>query len=117
LYYLTADGGTTYYLELLIGNYREEDRGLIMEVLRRTEDADQFHGAGLSVIHIYEDHPDRDGTEPLQAVYNKGTCGLCRLNAVEILLKNDALPTYIHEEGLYDCNENIRKLMQNTPGK
>lgn len=113
LYYLTAGGSTTHYLELLIENYREEDRGLITEVLRRTENADEFHGAGLSVIHIYEDHPDRDGAEPLQFIYDKGTCGLCRLYAVEILLKNNALPAYIREEGLYDCNENIRKLVQN----
>ncbi len=117
LYYLTAEGSSTHYLELLVENYREEDRELIIDVLRRAEDADEFHGAGLSVVHIYEDHPERDGSAPLQVIYDKGTCGLCRTYAVEILLKNNALPAYMHEEGRFDSREEIRKLLSYATGK
>ncbi len=71
-----------------------------------------FHSAGTSALKIFEKHLVGDCLALLVDIYNRGSCGHCREGAIEVMLKNNTLPAYIQEEGLYDSNLDIRKLLQ-----
>lgn len=101
------------YLNLLVENYNEGDYKLINNVLKNTRNIHKFHDFCLLVLNIYEKNKTKECIEPLKKIYDKGFCGLCRINVVEIMIEMKILPEYIKQEGIFDSKMEIRELIKN----
>ncbi len=98
------------YLDLLISNYQKGDSKLLTTIVKNCKSEDSLHSIIISLIHIYNANKTKECKEPLEAVYDRLTCGLCRTDIVKILIKNKVLSKKIKEEIEYDCEEDTRKL-------
>lgn len=97
------------YFELLIENYNNDDYRLITKILKSIRSKDTFHSLGSTVLKIYENNKTKECYKPLKIIYDKGFCGLCRENAITIMIENKVLPEYIKIEGIFDSNIEIRE--------
>ena len=48
--------------------------------------------------------------QPLEAIYKKMNCGLCRRRVIQLLIDNNVLSDKIRQEIKFDSNQEVRKL-------
>ena len=79
------------YLNLLVSNYKKGDNKLLNEIANRSDNKDFIHSVGFGFRDIYEANNTKECKEPLEILYSKMNCGLCRKSVVQLLLDNNVL--------------------------
>jgi hypothetical protein len=98
------------YLDLLVSNYKKGDYKLLTEIIARCKNEHDIHSLVDGFINIYKTNKTKECKEPLEAVYDKLTCGIHRTDIIKILIENKVLSTRLRNEIKFDSNEEIRKL-------
>lgn len=99
------------YLDLLVSNYKKGDYKLLTEIVGRCKNDHDIHNIVYGYINIYEANKTKECKDPLEAIYEKLTCGIHRADIIKILIENKVLSTRLKNEIKFDCNEEIRKLI------
>lgn len=100
-----------WYLPLLNENYKDGDDLLLTDLVRKTRDKDKLDAIASDMRDIYVQNPTPDCTGPIEAMYEKLNCGLCRKDLLNILLQYDVLPERIRQEMAFDSNKETRELL------
>jgi hypothetical protein len=79
------------YTNLLISNYKQSDAKLLTSLATKCKSEDTIHDFVFSYIEIYKVNKTRECKAPLEAIYDKLTCGIHRTDIVKILLENKVL--------------------------
>ena len=98
------------YLNLLVSNYKKGDYNLLSEILNRSDSHDFIHSIGFGYFDIYQANKTKECLQPLEAIYNKKNCGLCRKRVIQLLVDNNVLSDKIRQEIKFDSNQEVRKL-------
>lgn len=99
------------YLDLLVSNYKKGDFKLLTEIVGRCKNEHDIHTIVYGYINIYQANKTKECKEPLEAIYDKLTCGIHRADIIKILIENKVLSTRLKNEIKYDSYEEIRKLV------
>ncbi len=99
------------YLDLLVSNYKKGDYKLLTEIVGRCKNDHDIHNIVYGYINIYEANKTKECKDPLEAIYEKLTCGIHRADIIKILIENKVLSIQLKNEIKFDCNEEIRKLI------
>jgi len=111
------------YLRLLVSNYCSGDARLLAQIARRYHNEDIIHDLAYGFRDIYGKNDTPECRRPLEILYEKLTCSLCRYSLLEILHKNGVLAERILREMEFDTDEATRKLYrkirkgQKRPGR
>ena len=97
------------YLYLLVNNYRDTDCKLLTDLVSKFQNWDIIHNIGFTFIDIYEANKTKTCKRPLEALYEKMPCSLCRYGIVQILIENNVLSKRILKEMEYDCDDGTRE--------
>lgn len=92
----------TFYLKLLVRNYRAGDAKKILEKIWAIKNPDSFHDAVYRLEEIYEENITAECLEPLMFAYKKLGCGCCRNRVVELMEKSGVLSEEIRVEFQHD---------------
>lgn len=98
------------YLDLLVSNYKKGDYKLLTIIAKNCKNENAIHAIVYSYIKIYEANKTKECKEPLEAIYEKLTCGIHRKEIVKILMDNKVLSKQIREEIKYDSDDETRQL-------
>lgn len=107
---LTTSKEPQDYLDLLVSNYKKGDHKLLTEVVKNCKTEDSVHFIVYSLISIYTANKTPKCREPLEAIYQRLTCGIHREDIVKILIENNVLSKRISKEIRYDSVPEIRQL-------
>ena len=97
------------YLDLLVSNYKKGDSKLLTAIAQNSKSAEATHDIVYGFINIYKANKTKECKVPLEEVYQKLTCGICRNDIVEILIDNKVLSKQIRQEIRYDSFQKIRQ--------
>lgn len=100
----------TLFVELLKENYKKGDHKLLTALIANSNKGIELEGLIIDITNIYYANKTPECREPLEALYDKHNCGMCRKHVVEILKNNNVLSERIKNEIRFDCNEDTRKL-------
>ncbi|UOE50028.1 hypothetical protein MTO98_02950 [Mucilaginibacter sp. SMC90] len=109
---ITIGKHPTFFVELLIENYKKGDHKLLSLLVADSNKAVELEGLIIDITNIYHTNKTSDCREPLEALYDKHSCSICRKIAVKILKENNALSERIKNEIRFDCNEDTRELYE-----
>lgn len=98
------------YVNILQNNYREGDEALLTRIIEKFKDEDVVEALASSYINVYQKNKTQSCQRPLEALYYKSNCGICRHSIVNILIDNNVLSDMINNEIQYDCDEDTRAL-------
>ena len=98
------------YLDLLVANYKDGDAKVLTDIVNRCKNEYEIHSIVYGLINVYEANKTSECKEPLEAVYDKLTCGIHRTDIVRILIDNNVLSERIENEIKFDSSEETRKL-------
>jgi len=98
------------YLKLLKNNYKEDDYKMLLEIINRSDNYEFIHSLNFGICEIYQSNSTAECKEPLELIYKKMNCGICRQDIVNTLLKNNVLSDNILKELQYDSDEYVRKI-------
>lgn len=93
---------------LLVSNYKKGDYKLLTEIVGRCKNDHDIHNIVYGYINIYEANKTKECKDPLEAIYEKLTCGIHRADIIKILIENKVLSTRLKNEIKFDCNEEIK---------
>lgn len=99
------------YLDLLVSNYKKGDFKLLTEIVGRCKNEHDIHTIVDGYINIYKTNKTKECKEPLEAIYDKLTCGIHRTDIIKILIENKVLSCRLKNEIKFDSYEEIRKLI------
>lgn len=103
------NGYSAVALEMLVNNYSDSDRefltGFLNNITVDIENSSSWHGVVSAILDNAEIMP----VEAIIFIFERSLCSCCRLNAVEELIKRNALTEEMISDCLVDCNEDIRK--------
>jgi hypothetical protein len=108
---LTHTKSPSDYLDLLVSNYKKGDSKLLTAIAKNSKNDDDIHSIVYGYINIYKANKTKECKEPLQAVYEKLTCGIHRQDILKILIDNKVLSKQIKGEIKYDSLEDTRRLI------
>jgi len=107
---LLSKNFSTEAVILLINNYRDSDKDLLMKILDTIKidinDDTGWHGIVLSITD--SDNMSFLPDEAVMFVYNRSMCSCCREYAVDELIRRNIFSDDIISECLMDCNDEIR---------
>jgi len=98
------------YTSILVANYCEGDYKLLTELASKHNNDHIIEELTVSYVEIYSQNSTVECREPLEALYDKLTCGIHRKAIVETLIKNNALSERIRREIQFDSYEDTRAL-------
>jgi hypothetical protein len=98
------------YLDLLVANYKKGDNRLLTKIALACKNENDIHAITDGYTNIYAANPTKECKEPLEAIYSKLTCGVCRGILLKILIDNMVLSKQLKEELQYDSYLDNRKL-------
>ena len=100
----------TYAIEMLLCNYKAEDKQLLLDELYKIradyKDESDWHGIGLHILSV-QDQNVKLPKEFFFYIYETTLCSCCREYAVRDLAKRRWLTKEMIEECRYDSNNNI----------
>jgi len=99
------------YLDMLVSNYKKGDSKLLTEIIARCKNEHDIHSIVYCYINIYKANKTKECKEPLEAIYDKLTCGIHRADIIKILVENKVLSIRLKNEIKFDSYEDIRKLI------
>jgi hypothetical protein len=108
---IVTDKHPENFVGLLIANYKAGDAEMLTNLAERTSDEYALERLILQYKRIYWENEIPECRYPLEALYNKHTCGLCREDIVAILMDNNVLSEKIKAEIKFDCNSETRELI------
>lgn len=107
---LTVTKNPSDYLDLLVSNYKKGDNKLLTDIAKNCKSAEAIHSIVYGFINIYTMNKTKECKEPLEAVYEKLTCGIHRQDIIKILVDNKVLSKQIRHEIKYDSIQEIREM-------
>lgn len=106
-----------YAIGMLFGNYRKEDDGTILELLKKQKVCywdGVWHGVFSDALDWLEANPDAP-VEAAYYLYEHTLCSCCREWLVELMMNRGIMTEDIRRECEYDSNSDIReKVIQNV---
>ena len=109
---LTQTNSPWTYTNLLVSNYKKGDNNLLTRiVVEKCKTEHSIHNLVYSYIDIYRANKTKECKKPLQAIYDRLTCGIHRTDIVKIMLENNVLPHKIKTEIKFDSCEETRRLL------
>lgn len=102
-------------VRLLETNFREGDERRIELLLDGQVDEDDFHWTAHAAVEVYEHNPQADAVPSMLAVYERCRCSICRLGAVEVLVRRQQTPAWMLDECRHDANPDIRETVTSPP--
>lgn len=99
------------YSDLLVSNYQKGDFKLLTEIVERCKNEDDIHSLACSFINIYQANKTKECKKPLEAIYDKLTCGIHRIDIVKILIDNNVLSDRLKKEIMFDSSDETRELL------
>jgi hypothetical protein len=90
------------YLDLLVSNFKKADSKLLTEIARKCKTEQDTHAITGGFEHIYKANKTRTCKQPLEVIYAKLNCSICRVDVVRILKENHVLSKQIKKEFPYD---------------
>jgi hypothetical protein len=97
------------YLPLLVSNYQKGDYKLLNDIVNRADNPNLIHSLNYYFVDIYKANPTKECKEPLELIYNKMNCGICRINIIRILSDNEVLSDSIFNELQHDSDDEVRQ--------
>ena len=108
---LNKKGAPFEYLDLLVANYQKGDYKLLTNIIQRAKTEDEIHSLVYGYINIYKANKTKECKKPLEAMYDKLTCGIHRTDIVKILIENNLLSAKIKREIMFDSSDETRNLI------
>lgn len=96
---------------ILISNYQKGDSKLLTELAEKFNQDYIIENLASSYIDIYKANKTTECKEPLEAIYDKLTCGIHRKGIIEVLIDNKVLSNKIRQEIKYDSYLETRQLL------
>lgn len=96
---------------ILISNYQNGDSKLLTELAEKFNQDYIIENLASSYIDIYKANKTTECKEPLEAIYDKLTCGIHRKGIIEVLMDNKVLSNKIRQEIKYDSYFETRQLL------
>jgi hypothetical protein len=112
-----VDEDDYHYLKLLVNNYKKGDYKLLAKVANRSDDFHYIHSIADKFLEIYKANPLKECKAPLEAIYYKINCGICRSEIIKILIENNVLSNEIFAELEFDSYYRVRKLHRQYKNK
>ena len=76
------------------------------------QDRETLHTMNIGLRQLLKQHPNQSvDVQILQAVYDKGSCSVCREFAIQRLLELNALTVDQRAECAYDANQEIQQMV------
>jgi hypothetical protein len=107
---LTQTRSPYRYLQLLVANYKKGDHRLLTKIALAFKNENDIHAIADGYTDIYAANPTKECKEPLEAIYSKLTCGVCRGIILRRLIDNKVLSKQLKQEMQYDSYEDNRAL-------
>ena len=98
------------YLDLLVANYKKGDNRLLTKIALAFKNENDIHAIADGYTDIYAANPTKECKEPLEAIYSKLTCGICRGIILKRLIDNKVLSKQLKQEMQYDSSQDNRTL-------
>jgi hypothetical protein len=98
------------YLNLLVANYKKGDNRLLTKIALAFKNENDIHAIADGYTDIYAANPTKECKEPLEAIYSKLTCGICRGIILRRLIDNKVLSKQLKQEMQYDSDQDNRAL-------
>ncbi|MBP6699033.1 MAG: hypothetical protein KA175_15540, partial [Flavobacteriales bacterium] len=105
-----SDRHVPIWLELLTKNYKHGDANLIVGLLNKCRTSDRIHQFVYPIKKIYRSSLSAECQRPLELLYERTNCGICREGLVRLLRRSKCLSELICSELRYDSYEETRKL-------
>lgn len=100
------------FIIILINNFLPDDKDFLFDIIKcfkiDRENSSGWHNIILEIVNNIETLPD----EFVYFVYEKSMCSCCRESAVYELIRRNLFTEKIKAECLWDCNNDIRKLVE-----
>jgi hypothetical protein len=98
------------YLNLLVSNYKKKDSTLLTKIGERCKNEHDIHELVYGFIDIYQANATTECKKPLEAIYNKLTCGIHRIDIIKIFITNNVLSKQLKKEIQFDSYLDTREL-------
>lgn len=108
---LNATKRPSDYFNLLVSNYKKGDSKLLTRIANNCKSQESIHNIVYGYINIYKINKTKECKEPLEAIYDKLTCGIHREDIIKILIENKVLSSKIKKEIKFDSLEETRRLI------
>jgi hypothetical protein len=102
-------------VRLLVNNFRGGDERRIESLLDRQADEDAFHWPAHAAVDVFEANPQAEAGPSMLGVYERCRCSICRMGAVEVLLRRQEVPAWMLAECRHDSNPHVREAVVGTP--
>jgi hypothetical protein len=99
------------FIKIFVSNFEEEDSKLLTEIARKTKNEHKIESLARSYVEIFEANKTKECNEPLETLYHKMNCGICRNAIIELLIENDVLTDELKKEIKYDSYLETRELV------
>lgn len=99
---------------MLERNYQEGDEVFLESLLQSTHDEHAMEQFAQGLRSIYKANPTPRCKGPLELLYQKSNCAICRFSVLKLLLENDVLSDRIQQEIEFDCYLDTRDLRPRT---
>lgn len=100
---------TSGALSALRSSFRAGDESGVMAACKRMRCEHFVHGIGLDLLALVEAKPGASWSEALLWIYEHTRCGVCRENAVELLVQRGEATRELLKEALLDGCDGARK--------
>lgn len=98
------------FARILVSNFKKGDSKLLAEIVGKVSDEHKIEQLAYALIDIFKANRTKNCKKPLEILYSKTNCGICRKSIVEVLIENGVLSKKLREEIKYDCNPDTREL-------
>ena len=100
------------FLKILVSNFERGDEKLLAEIAKNTNNEHKVDYIACVFAEIFEENETKLCKKPLEILYEKMNCGICRNAIVKILIKNKVLSEKIRKEIKFDSYLETRELIQ-----
>ena len=104
-----------FVTSLFVLNYQHCDDERILSAIELPDDDFERHSLFMSVIEVLEANPDAHAEELGIISYASTPCGLCRNDAVRVLLRQNAAPAWLAEECRFDAFSRVVESIRDPP--
>jgi hypothetical protein len=98
-------------IRLLELNYFDDDFRLIEHILDMKNNKHDVHDVGLAIISVFQSNQTKNCQKIMEKLYEKTYCSVCRESIIDIMIENKIIPLRILDEAKYDCNFDIRQMV------
>jgi hypothetical protein len=85
---------------------------LLESLLSSQHDEDDFHSMAHSAVNVFKANSNADALLSMLQIYERVRCSICRLGAVEVLIRCESVPQWMLAECRHDSNSDIRALVR-----